>query len=499
MYKKSNVGTILKFSSVKMPLFLLFSSLILLGVLISIYGLPSLYGVIGFLFIIFLFWKSYLALPFVILIMIDCFGFFNPETFLHVKDLFKLRDVLFVALLTVFFFRVLIRDPSFFVKKTPINGIILSIVGLTIFEIFYTVWLYDIPLISAIQAGREYLFYLIFFPVLYFLSKKKNLFFCIKVFLIFAIIGALLTIEATVFGQNSILPSYLHTRLAVQNLSEFRVNRLYLPSASIISIAYSILFWVIVMNRKLQHRGLLIVITIILGVAWFFSFSRAEWLCMFIAMTFPVFFIRKTKIKRLKIAGAYLFIVILFMTLTSLISNLDIFSGGKFIFDRIISIGKEIKHQEGTFGYRMAESEFRFKALKEHFLLGCGFLHPKLVPRFYKIPEMILNRPERYALGSGMVDWGLPTLLIIFGIPGLLWFVAMVITVHKRIRKILNELNSPIEKSIVVGALSYFWGAVASFLTAPRFTFFQNIILFVVLWAVVEAIYYQSKLDYKRS
>ena len=130
--------------------------------------------------------------------------------------------------------------------------------------------------------------------------------FCIKMFLVFAIIGALLTIEATIFGQSSVLSPYLHTRLAVQNLGGFRLNRLYLPGASIIGISYSILFWMIVMNRKLRHRGLLIITAIILGVAWFFSFSRAEWLCMLIAMTFPIFFIRKTKIKRLKIVGTYL-------------------------------------------------------------------------------------------------------------------------------------------------------------------------------------------------
>lgn len=453
------------------------------------YGLLPLYGVIGFLFIILLFCKPCLVLSFIILMMIDCFGFFDPETFVHVKDLFKLRDVLFAALFIVFFSRVLIGSPSFSIKKTPINKIILGIVGLTIFEIFYTLWLFGVPLISAIQMGREYLFYLVFFPTLYFWSKKEHLFFSLKMFLVFAVIGALLTIEATIFGQNAVLPSYLHTRLAVQNLGGLKVNRLYLPGASIISIAYSILFWMIIMNRKLRHQSLIIIIVIILGVAWFFSFSRAEWLCMFITMTFPIFFIKERKTRRLKVVGVYFLIVILFITLTSLISESTISSGWEFIFDRITSIGREIRYQEGTFGYRMVESQFRFKALKDHFILGCGFLHPKLVPQFFEIPEMILSRPERWGLGS--VDWGLLTLLINFGIPGFLWFTAVVVIVHKRMRKILNELSSPIEKSIVVGALSYFWGAVISFLTAPRFTFLRNIILFAILWAVVESLYYQ--------
>lgn len=484
MWGKSNLYS-WKFSGI-----FLFITSTFLGISTVKYGLLPFFGFIAFLFIMLLLWKPHLGFPLVVLMMIDCFGFFNPETFVRIKDFFKFRDLLFVALFVVIFLRVCIGNSPLPIKKSPLNKIIFGIIGLTIFEIFHTIWLYDVPLISAIQTGRVYFFYLVFFPALYFWDTKEKLFSSLKIFLVIALIGAFLIIIRTVFGQGFTFPP--HARLDIQPFGGFTVNRLYLPGLSLITIAYSILFWLIIMNRNLRHRGLLIVSVTLLGAGWFLFFGRAVWVSMFVMMAFPIIFIKEVRIKRIHAIGACMLIILLFAVLGSFIIESDSSSGFTFIFERIGTIVSDVRHQEGTFGSRIAVSQFRFEALKDHFVLGAGFLHAKLVPRFYELPAMILDRPTKWGLGT--VDWGLPTLLIHFGILGFLWFVAMVVVVHKRMIRILKRLNSPIEKSIVVAALSYFWGAVTTFLTSPNFTYYGRITTIVVLWAAVEALYSQRNI-----
>lgn len=152
------------------------------------------------------FLRSGIILPFFIFIIIGCFGFFNPETFLAVKGIFKLRDVIFIIIILIFLLN-LITKKSLVIKKTPVNLIILSLILLTIFEIFYTLWLFDVSIISVVQTSRSYFYYLLFFPTLYFFIEKKELFLALKSFLFFSIIGAALIIGATIFGHSFSTPN----------------------------------------------------------------------------------------------------------------------------------------------------------------------------------------------------------------------------------------------------------------------------------------------------
>ncbi|MBN2394959.1 MAG: O-antigen ligase family protein [Candidatus Atribacteria bacterium] len=418
--------------------------------------------------------------------MVGCFGFFNPETFCHIKGIFKLKDIIYVSIFSVFFLHLLVK-PSRKIIKTPFNIVILAIVFLTIFEILYTLCLYPVSLVSAIQTGRDYFAFLLFFPALYFWNKDKKLFFSLKIFLVISVAGALLIIGATVFGQDFLLPSYLKSKLKIQSLGGFDVNRLYIPGNHLIAISYSMLFWLIAMNRKLPYRRLLVALTLLLGMAWFFSFSRANWIFMCVTMISPILFSKKAREIRLKIICLFLSLFLLLMMGSFIITETRSSSSWRFLFNQIGTIPSDIIKHESTFGYRMKESQYRFAVLKDHFWLGSGFLHPKYVPQFYEVPEMIADKPERWGLTS--VDWGLLNLLINFGMLGVAWFVSLVVVVHRRMKKIIHALKPIVEKSLVIGALAWFWGAVISFVTLPNFTYFPSIILFATLLAAVESVY----------
>ena len=190
---------------------------------------------------------------FLILLMIGCFGFFDPETFLAIKGFFKLRDVIFIIIILIFLLN-LITKKSLVIKKTPVNLIILSLLLLTVFEIFYTLWLYDVSIISIVQTSRNYFYYLLFFPTLYFFIEKKELFLALKLFLFFSIIGAALIIGATIFGHGFPLPIYLESLLRTQDLSGLVVNRLYLPGVTLVTMAFAIVFWLILINNQIKHK-----------------------------------------------------------------------------------------------------------------------------------------------------------------------------------------------------------------------------------------------------
>jgi len=72
---------------------------------------------------------------------------------------------------------------------------------------------------------------------------------------------------------------------------------------------------------------------------------------------------------------------------------------------------------------------------------------------------------------------------------GVAWFVCLVVVVHRRMKKIIHAVKPIVEKSLVIGALAWFWGAVISFVTLPNFTYFPSIILFATLLAAVESVY----------
>lgn len=435
------------------------------------------------------FLRSGIILPFFIFIIIGCFGFFNPETFLAVKGIFKLRDVIFIIIILIFLLN-LITKKSLVIKKTPVNLIILSLILLTIFEIFYTLWLFDVSIISVVQTSRSYFYYLLFFPTLYFFIEKKELFLALKSFLFFSIIGAALIIGATIFGHSFPLPIYLESQLSTQNLSGLVVNRLYLPGATLVTMAFAIVFWLILINNQIKHKLFFIFVTIFLGIAWLFTFSRAGWIQMFVVMISPVLMVREIRKKYIKKFLLIFFIFIIIIVSSNFFIGNNSF-GWDFFSKRVISIPNEIFGIEGTFGYRITESQFRFDALRDNYLLGLGFLHPKLVSDFFKAPM----DPQRQALAIS--DWGFFNLLINFGIFGFLWFLSMIILIHKRLKKIISELDSTIYKSIAIGAFGYFWGAIISFITLGHFTEFEPITLFAVLWGIVESLYNIEKKELK--
>ena len=183
------------------------------------------------------------------------------------------------------------------------------------------------------------------------------------------------------------------------------------------------------------------------------------WLYALLCAAIPVLFMRR----RIPGSGRKLFLAVLRVAvgIVSLAGLLDsksrLVSGG---LARLASGFSEIKDKSGTWQYRLDDSRFRFGLMRDHPLLGVGFVHINYAHRFgarglSDDPAVV---PDQ---GVTTTDSGLVAILVDFGIAGFLWsfwYLAAILASARRIfsasGRQLNWVALPIMAFMLAGALT---------------------------------------------
>jgi hypothetical protein len=463
--------------------FVLLASLFLGFCFLSNFLIPLiLIGILVYCWLLFEY--SEIALFIAFLMIVNCFSLIS-EDWLRLPYFFRIRDVFFILSFFPLLKGVYEKDPKIRqVFSNPIVKSIYLILFFTVIQIFITKLRFpDETLNSILRIGRRYLYYAIFFPALYVFLDEDKFKRLVKLLLASVVIFSLLFIIQFFLGAN--FKIFLGGKVVKQNLQGFLITREYLTGGIAVVLVFQICFMVSLFcdNFKLKSKNFLLML--LAGFQNLLTFGRANLIGIISGITLGVFFARgKCRIK----AGIKIFITFILIVLLGWIASQTNFPKKQYllnaIFSRITSVYQTVVRKEDTLGFRIKDSAGRMELLKKNALIGIGFLHDE---------SKLFSMARGYNKTIRTPDSGIVTLLLDFGVLGLLWLIILTIIVLRESLSIYGKIANDFYKVLILGILSFYLGRVVSFITLIDFVDYDGIVVISLVLALLTKLKYQNQ------
>ncbi|UJS17896.1 MAG: O-antigen ligase family protein [Candidatus Jettenia sp.] len=416
----------------------------------------------GFLYIGLVFKKPIYHVYFLLLTSVRFLGYIDPEEFVRIPNAFKLIDVLLVISFLLYF----IKHPDS-VENNKNNEIVtkifIFILFATIFQIIFTSIRFQLPFINCFKSGRNYLCFFTGLFVLKLFDTDHDRQRILRFIFIIAVIQSILVILQNIFGNYRFLG---YTRIIDQEIGNASVMRVYLPSDIYVLASFSLAFWMLFFRDKVFESWILLTISFLTGFAILLSFTRSYWICLALILALPLLVVHG--IQSVKHITLLLFIAVFLFTII-LFSNRTILT----VKNRITSISDEVGNYTGNFAYRFEENKKRMDIIKQHLIIGPGFVHADDAPKLFDFRT--LKKPERASIlqtnDSGILTW-----LLSFGILGMIWLSYVLYFLFIKTRKMVIVKHNQV--GIVVGIMAFVWSLWISSITTTGFTFTKGVICF---------------------
>lgn len=431
-----------------------------------------------------LFYRPHIALFVTLLVAWDGFGFIDSSIFLRLPHIFQLKELLFI-----FIFLPLLCDTAMRRRRRPVASPIMKpiwfLMTLIIVQVISTYLSYNVDLNSIIRIGRRYLYYLIFPLTIYYIDTKKKLDLLIVAAFIAGLTICILTLLQSFLGTSMrVIPYAIYRVQEVGSLSFWRVT---LPGASLIACIFACSFWVYLYSEdKWLKTGALIGIIFALSTI-IIMFSRARIVIALVSILLPFFIVfkqrRTSKLPHHKISARITGLSLCLLALLGVSFNL--WPQSELLGERMRSAVTDVTQNEGTFAYRLKESEFRVELFKRNPVLGAGFLHPERTPDYVRT-----SVPGKTDIQSH--DTGI-SLLSEMGIMGIIWLLWLSFAFFKRAIWIWQNVSCNKYKGIVAGFIGFYGGSLITFITMPAFIFLDGILCFAFMMGLMEASFWIEK------
>ncbi|TYW36107.1 O-antigen ligase family protein [Vibrio cholerae] len=396
-----------------------------------------------------------------ILSTVEFVGFINPEEFIRLPGVFKFRDLLFLMMMTMVIADSLLKG-WYRIKldyfSVRIKFIVWSMLGLVFFQLIFTSLRFDLPFISSLKIAREFLYVAVFFFFIRFFPDYKDtirLLKFISYICVIQFVSMIMQIVGFDIGSTSRVDQLL--------VGGDYVTRVYIPAYFYALAAACYCFVSLMVGNVASKRYVTFVLIISI-----LSYTRTYWVSLLVCFLILMFLLNKKNAIRMLLYGLILFILLIPISLVKEDSVLA---------DRFSTIFSEIDDTDGNFIYRFSENPQRLEAFIDYPIVGPGFIHPDFAPTTlgFVIDEKGKNEAQiERALMLQTNDSGLITLLVSFGLIGVLWVFAQILLVIKLAKSIKNRANEILYPYIGIVAFM-----VATWLTCTTtygFTYYDGIV-----------------------
>lgn len=430
---------------------------------------------------ILLFRNPEMALLVAFLMIMSCFSIMD-EDFLRMPRLFRLRDLFLVSAFVPLLIGLYRRDTRMrYIFSSPLAKAIYAVIALAFIQILVTKARFPGETIgSIVRMGRKYFYYALYFPALYILIDPKRL----KRFMI-VFVGMVTVYSGLYILQFLIGPGnkiFMHGRVEHQILQGFGVTRVYTFGMTTATLLFHISFMVLLFSKK--WKGQSIGLLVLTGVQNLVTFGRAHIFGIITGTLFGISLIRgHLKIKSvIKLVA----IILVILAVGQIISTF-IYGGEhnliQAIVTRLMSMYDAIRYQHDAFGDRIQDSLGRMSLIRDNLLFGIGFIHNE---------SALFAFARGYEDSISTTDSGTITLLLNFGVIGIIWLLILAFLVLRAGMETYRKTEDDFLRAVSVGILAFFFGRVFAFITLADFVMYDEIVVIILVMALLEALRYRT-------
>lgn len=413
---------------------------------------------------------------FVVVVAANDFFSLISEDIFRLPGVFRFKDLLFIFTYLVLFLQILQRKIS--LKRSLFSRAIWLVLFFVILEVFLTMFLRQQNFNYTIRMGRRYLYYLLYFPLVYLINDDKKFNRFLNLILGATVIYSLLIITQYILGSSHVLFRFA-SHLEEQKIAGEYVTRTYAAGVSLAVICFYFFFYRILLEKKQSWVNFtVLILTFFSGV--YLTFGRANLFGVAAGFIFSFFILLngKLKIRALLITLTFGIVLLSTFEIIRVVSGKDVPNPITHSFKALLSGVEDLRNKTGTFGFRLKDSVERIDLIKKNSVTGIGFVHP--------LSGIIKIRADT----SGIVtaDSGLITLLLDFGMLGIIWLIFLTLVFFKKTKKLYFETTDIHKKVIVIAAFSYFFSRLFSFLTLTEFVNQGGIVSLIVTFFILNYI-----------
>lgn len=430
------------------------------------YFIPLFFFIIaGFIWLIF---RHPEVSLFVVVLAANNFFSLISEDIFRLPGVFRFKDLLFILTYLVFFAQILQKKVK--LRRSLFSRTILLITFFVLLEILLTMFVENQGFNYTIRMGRRYLYYLLYFPLVYFIDNDNKFKHFLSLILGATVIYSLLMIVQYIIGPSHILFRFA-SHVEEQKIAGEYVTRTYAVGSSISLIVFYFSFFRILLENKYDWFNFLVLIfTFFSGV--YLGFSRANLFGVVVGLIFSVFILLNARLKM-----RALFITFIFVIALSSAFEIMRVATGKAVpnpithsFKALLSGADDLRNKTGTFGFRLNDSAERIGLIRKNPISGIGFVHP--------LSEIIKIR----TVTSGIVtnDSGIVTLLLDFGVFGIFWLFVLTLVFFRSARELFFSVVDSKKRALAIALFAYYFSRLFSFLTLGEFVFQEGIVTIAV-------------------
>ncbi|MBN1354201.1 MAG: O-antigen ligase family protein [Candidatus Omnitrophica bacterium] len=407
-----------------------------------------------------------------ILTSIYFFGCINPEEFIRMPGAFKFTDIMFVLTILICALKKggIVKTASYskgVLQQYHLKRIIWLVISLAAFQILFTSFKFNLPIISCFKVGRSYLYFFTAIFAMKFFNNKTDEIRILKFIFTVAVIQSALVFLQNIFGNLAI---FQYTKIIAQEIGEGEVTRVYAPASYYIIASFSLSLWMLFFKDKTLPKSVLLFVLAITLPAILLSYNRTFWICTTLIVIMPSVLIKGTRLIKYGFSIACA-MIIAFAIIAFFQNNRAI----SFFITRAGTISQEVTTYSGNFAVRFEENKRRLELINEYPILGPGFVHADYAATLFNFKTT--DPRERAALlqtnDSGMITW-----LVSFGALGVVWVVYLLGYLFRLTQKTIAMKH--IKSGIIIGLTAYVWAAWLTSITTTGFTYTRGVVAFSV-------------------
>lgn len=425
-----------------------------------------------------------IGLVIVIIAFNNFFSLLDPDM-LRVPGFFRIKDLFFISAfipLSLGFYKGTIKF-----QNTQFRKAIWVILFFTFLQILNTYFIEHQNLNFTIRQARLYFYYLLYFPLVFLINNEQKFKRFFNLICISGIIYSTLIIIQYFAGTSFIIFKYA-SAVGTQNLGGIDVTRSYTSGSSFAII--TCFYYLYKTYYKIDNRYINLIICLVTFIGGvYLGFSRAN-LFGIISGLFVTIFVFFKFTHKMKI---FIYLIISFASMFSIFKGLSYYTDNKFInpithsIILVTSAADDFINRRGTFEYRLKDSASRIDLFLKNPIMGVGFIHPD--------SNLIdVKTRKKGKRGVRTNDSGLITLLLDFGLIGLLWLSILTIVFIRICLKNFQyqTFENPINNILVLAMFSYYLSRLFSFLTLTEFVNQTGIAALCVSFLILEHVKRQN-------
>lgn len=421
-----------------------------------------------------------MALFAALLIILNCFSLIS-EDLLRFPNIFRLRDIFLVLTFIPLLRGIVRKDVRIkYIFSSPFAKCIYIMLFLFTAQVFITKYRFSgESLNSIIRAGRKYVYYAIFFPLVYVLMEDARFKRFMKLLCGSAIVFSCLFLLQFVLGQSHQI--FKWAVIVEQDLQTYFVTRMYIDGQIIPTLIFHVSFMVYLYCQQFRYKFQNTLLMLLTGAQTIVTFGRAHLFGVVTGTLLGLFVARR--IKRRGFMKLFLLVLAIatanFLVVGILKPKLQLFQA---IAARITSIYGAVVKRNDTFGFRFEDSYGRLALINDNPVFGVGFVHDE---------SRLFSLMRGYGGALRSADSGIVTLLLDFGIVGAVWLIMLTMVFWKRGMQCFNNTSNSLNKAFILGIISFYFGRLFSCITLVDFIVYDGIVVIAMALALMEVMHYR--------